>query len=75
MRMIRTVKQWIAEKKKMEYEKIVKRELLSSQTLKVNPLTGQINLKYNVNPISEDFFIGLRGEPSNDSASFTAKPQ
>lgn len=75
MRMIRTVKQWIAEKKKMEYESIVKRELLSSQTIKVNPLTGQINLKYDVNPMGEDYFIGLRGEPSNDSASFAVKPQ
>lgn len=73
MRMIRTVKQWIAEKKKMEYERT--RKLLFPGQLRVNPLTGEINLKYNINPISEDFFIGLRGEPSNDSASFTAKPQ
>lgn len=73
MRMIRTVKQWIAEKKKMEYERT--RKLLFPGQLRVNPLTGEINLKYNINPISEDFFIGLRREPSNDSASFTAKPQ
>jgi hypothetical protein len=56
MRIIRTVKQWLAEKKKQEYIALSKKQ--NSGIPKVNPLTGQINLKYVYTDISEDYFIG-----------------
>ncbi len=67
------VKQWLSEKNKINYER--SRKLLFPGQLMVNPLTGEINLKHNIKPMGEDYFIGTRGEPSNDSASFTIKPQ
>jgi hypothetical protein len=69
--MIRTVKQWLAEKNKQKYER--SKKLLFPGSLMVNPLTGEINLKFPQKDISEDYFIGTRGEPSEIPISFKLK--
>lgn len=69
--MIRTVKQWLAEKKKKEHER--SKKLLFPGLLRVNPLTGEINLNFPQKEISEDYFIGTRGEPSEIPISFKLK--
>lgn len=67
-----TVKKWLEHKSiKALVEKIQK----AISTPKVNPQTGEINMKYDPMNVQEDFYLYQRAEPEDDSITLKSEQQ